>query len=257
MTDIKLTDLSLANNVSASDRVYGVVDGVSRAIPAEFFIGKKGDPGDPTEIRVTATHIQWRVQGDEDWIDLIALEDLEGPQGDKGDQGDPGPGLEYDIDGDQIGVRAEGEGSFVYTDPLTGPAGTTDYTQLDNVPTAFPPEDHGHELSEIDIAAAADYFAPSGTSDFAPPWSQFVSAFWVLEDDLTLADPTNIVPGTVRSIWVAGNSATERTISYGPIYRAAGNELPLVSVSNQKAARLILEATPLGDVLITGAEYEI
>ena len=123
MTDIKLTDLSLANNVSASDRVYGVVDGVSRAIPAEFFIGQKGDPGPAVELRGTETHVQWRVEGEDDWTDLVAISDLDGPQGEKGDQGDPGPGLEFDIDADRVGVRVEGDAEFVYTDPLTGPAG--------------------------------------------------------------------------------------------------------------------------------------
>lgn len=46
----------------------------------------------------------------------------QGPKGDKGDQGDPGPGLEYDWDGTQLGVRVEGDPSYQYTD-LEGPQG--------------------------------------------------------------------------------------------------------------------------------------
>ena len=40
-----------------------------------------------------------------------------------GPQGDTGSGLEFDVDADRVGVRVEGDAEFVYTDPLTGPAG--------------------------------------------------------------------------------------------------------------------------------------
>ena len=87
----------------------------------------------------------------------------EGPQGPKGDTGDTGPegpvgpegpkgdtgyGLEFDWDGTQLGVRVEGDASYEYED-LVGPAGTTDYTELDNVPDTFPPEAHGHDIEDV------------------------------------------------------------------------------------------------------------
>ena len=70
--------------------------------------GPAGPAGPSIELQVTGTHIQWRVEGDTDWINLISLDLLVGPagplgnpgprglqgtpgaKGDKGDQGDPG-----------------------------------------------------------------------------------------------------------------------------------------------------------------------
>lgn len=49
------------------------------------WIGETGGvPGPSIEMGRTATHIVWRVVGDEDWIDLIALADITGPKGDTG-----------------------------------------------------------------------------------------------------------------------------------------------------------------------------
>ena len=78
----------------------------------------------------------------------------EGPKGDTGDtgpegpKGDTGSGLEFDWDGTQLGVRVEGDASYEYED-LVGPAGTTDYNELENVPATFPPEAHGHNISDV------------------------------------------------------------------------------------------------------------
>ena len=85
----------------------------------------------------------------------------EGPKGDTGDtgpegpKGDTGSGLEFDWDGTQLGVRVEGDASYEYED-LVGPAGTTDYNELENVPSEFPPESHTHVASEVtDLGTAA------------------------------------------------------------------------------------------------------
>ena len=42
----------------------------------------KGDKGESVEIQKSETHIQWRVVGNEDWIDLVSLASLKGEQGD-------------------------------------------------------------------------------------------------------------------------------------------------------------------------------
>ncbi len=42
------------------------------------------------EFQTSDTHIQWRYVGEDDWEDIIALDDLEGPQGEQGPQGDDG-----------------------------------------------------------------------------------------------------------------------------------------------------------------------
>lgn len=44
-----------------------------------------GGGGDaPVEFQATATHIQWRLVGDPDWIDLVPLSELKGDAGDDG-----------------------------------------------------------------------------------------------------------------------------------------------------------------------------
>ena len=49
--------------------------------------GNDGEDGKSVELQVSATHIQWRLVGNVDWINLIALSEL------KGDKGDPGRGI--------------------------------------------------------------------------------------------------------------------------------------------------------------------
>lgn len=43
--------------------------------------------GDEIELQVTGTHIQWKYIGEEDWINLIELSELKGDKGDDGDDG--------------------------------------------------------------------------------------------------------------------------------------------------------------------------
>ena len=53
---------------------------------------------------------------------LAAAKGDQGEQGPKGDQGPQGDSLEYDWSGTELGVRVEGEPSYIYTD-LEGPQG--------------------------------------------------------------------------------------------------------------------------------------
>ena len=272
--------------------------------------GPPGDPGEPTEIRVTATHIQWRVEGDEDWIDLIALADIEGPQGEKGDQGDPGPGLEVDVDGDQIGVRVEGDAEYIYTDPLTGPAGTTDYDDLTNVPSEFPPEAHGHTIADVtnlqseldgkaatghghtlsdisdsgDLAPrnrasvaqhrslsgdvgltaarlgdAADIVDLGSGGSLAPNWSSFITAQYTVSvagSTFTINNPTNVIPGTVRVIYLERSFSGEKSASWGSAYTGPDGAPPEIDITPSRLWRLILEPTPGGAIMVTASEYE-
>lgn len=61
--------------------------------------GDKGEPGDEVEMRVTATHIQWKLSEESVWNNLILLSEL---KGDKGDTGEPG------TDGKEVELRKEG-----------------------------------------------------------------------------------------------------------------------------------------------------
>jgi hypothetical protein len=48
-------------------------------------VGERGPQGEPgpasTELRSTATHLQWRAIGGSDWTNLVALAAITGPQG--------------------------------------------------------------------------------------------------------------------------------------------------------------------------------
>ena len=57
-------------------------DGVAAWNDLPYISGGGGDA--PVEFQSTATHIQWRLVGDPDWIDLVALADLKGTDGDDG-----------------------------------------------------------------------------------------------------------------------------------------------------------------------------
>lgn len=54
-------------------------------VPLADITGPKGDPGDEVSLQKSATHVQWRL-GTDPWVDLVPLTDLTGPQGDPGDQ---------------------------------------------------------------------------------------------------------------------------------------------------------------------------
>lgn len=45
----------------------------------------KGEKGDSVELNKSDTHIQYRVMGDLNWIDLVSLNDLKGEKGEQGE----------------------------------------------------------------------------------------------------------------------------------------------------------------------------
>ena len=62
-----------------------------------------GADGKPTEMRKTATHVQWRVEGAAAWNDLIPLTEL------KGNKGDDGKPVELQKTATEIQWRLQGE----------------------------------------------------------------------------------------------------------------------------------------------------
>ena len=84
-------------------------------------IGPPGDDGRPVELQKSATHIQWRYQGDIGWTNLVPLIDLKGDSGNDGVNGTNGTNGTDGLNG------ADGRGivSVVRT-AGTGAAGTVD-----------------------------------------------------------------------------------------------------------------------------------
>lgn len=67
----------------------------------------QGPPGESVEIQSNGSFIQYRVIGTPDWIDIISVEAIRGPQGFQGDEGPPGPPV---ADGDKGGIIVSGGG---------------------------------------------------------------------------------------------------------------------------------------------------
>lgn len=67
---------------------------------AEWLASLKGDPGldgengREVELQTSATHVQWRYVGDNEWNDLVALSEITGPAGDPGSDGNDGASVE-------------------------------------------------------------------------------------------------------------------------------------------------------------------
>jgi len=87
-----------------------------------------------------------------------------------------------------------------------------------------------------DAAAKVDI---SGSSNWTPDWSTFVNAYWPLTGNRTLNNPTNVIPGTCRTVLVTSSSTTDRAISFGSYYK--GN-LPDEAVDSTSYVLLTLFA---------------
>lgn len=67
--------------------------------------GAPGSDGREVELQKSATHIQWRYEGEPAWTDLVALADLEGPQGPAGNDGAQGPKGDTGADGREVELQ--------------------------------------------------------------------------------------------------------------------------------------------------------
>lgn len=88
--------------------------------------------------------------------------------------------------------------------------GTSDYTELTNVPTAFPPEAHDHTVSDISDFPSLGTAAATDASDYA------TAAQGLLAD--SALQPSDLV-GSVRTLWVdpAGNDAADGNLPTAPL----------------------------------------
>ena len=103
------------------------------------------------------------------------------------------------------------------------------------------------------IATAAALATPSGSSDWTPDWSAFISATWVLDGARTLNNPTNVIAGTTRVVRVASDSSTSRAITWGANYK--GFLTP--SVTNTAVALITLYAVSSSEIVVSAVEYTV
>src|SRR5690606_29325141 len=91
-----------------------------------------GEDGREIEIQKSATHIQWRYEGDSSWIDLVSLTDLKGEDGytpQKGtdyDDGADGKEVEFQKSATHIQWRYVGDTTWinlVALEDIKGPEG--------------------------------------------------------------------------------------------------------------------------------------
>jgi hypothetical protein len=77
--DVAWTNLIALSAITGPQGVQGEVGNTGAT-------GAAGADGREVELQKTATHVQWRYEGDVAWTDLIPLADITGPQGPAGTQ---------------------------------------------------------------------------------------------------------------------------------------------------------------------------
>ncbi|WMT88284.1 hypothetical protein NO932_06645 [Pelagibacterium sp. 26DY04] len=122
--------------------------------------------GRQAEFQATDTHIQWRIEGDDEWQDLLPISDLVGEQG---------PSIELQYDGTNIQWRVAGEGGLwsdlVDVDTLLAPAvedATAGAAQSASEAQGFRNEAEGFkdaaEAAAGSVVSPGDYGASEGSS---------------------------------------------------------------------------------------------
>lgn len=82
--------------------------------------------------------------------------------------------------------------------------------------------------SEI-LATAAEPVAITDGSSPVFDWSAGINRTWTASANRTIPNPTNVQPGTWRTILLSGNDGTNRTISFGSNFKG---DLPDVVVNS-------------------------
>lgn len=103
------------------------------------------------------------------------------------------------------------------------------------------------------INSALAIQTPSGSSNWAPDFSAFATASWVVDNNRELSNPTNVVAGQTKVVTISASSGT-RTISFGANYR---NVPTITDVTTSKGYTLTLYATSTSTILITSVGYTL
>lgn len=78
---VKVSELPQASSLDGFF-AFGVDVDTNRSVKVPMAL-LQGNEGKPVEFQVTATHVQWRVQGSTIWKNLMPLSAITGPKGDE------------------------------------------------------------------------------------------------------------------------------------------------------------------------------
>lgn len=99
-------------------------------------------------------------------------------------------------------------------------------------------------------SASAPAGALSGASTtIAIDWGAFVYDVITINGNRVIGNPTNVQPGTTRSITLKGNNSTMRTVSFGSNFKGP---LPTVHVNNANFVTLYFFAASATEILVNG-----
>lgn len=79
-------------------------------------------------------------------------------------------------------------------------------------------------------------------------WAGGINRFWVAADDRTVPNPTNVQPGTWRTILLSGDDATDRTITFDTNY---GGDIPDIVVNSTAMVLLSIFAVSSSHLLVS------
>lgn len=109
----------------------------------------------------------------------------------------------------------------------------------------------GH-VTGAGLASAIEAIAPSGAANWTPDWSAFAVADWNVTANRTLSNPTNVIAGATRYVFIRGSSGTPRTITFGSNYK--GNLPTLNDVTSSKWYLLSLVAYSATHIVVAAVE---
>lgn len=101
--------------------------------------------------------------------------------------------------------------------------------------------------AELLASAAVDVPITDGSSPVFD-WSAGINRTWTASANRTVPNPTNVQPGTWRTIRILGNSSTNRTISFAGNY---AGDIPTVVVNNANAMLLTFFAVASDRILVS------
>jgi hypothetical protein len=103
------------------------------------------------------------------------------------------------------------------------------------------------------IASASDVVTLTETGgSIAVDWSTFINGTVTIDQNSTLANPTNGQPGTWRTIMIQGNNGTLRTLAFGSNFNG---ELPaLANITNVQRYLLMIYCVSSTDFLCSAKD---